>query len=324
MEKDFPSGSNWTDKEVLAVRFTAQPNLHEFRTFPCNDKLSDQNKDVPERLSEFFGVPAEDIENDEVLRLVPNRKPFYQSLVHLLERAPAKATPNRPRTRYTKLGKSSSPLHYDESQETPKASTEDAESQETSKDSPCETTSIGSSPPMKKPRMSRGISGSPSPIRHLALPGPVIMSPPRRRDSPQPASGSSSPLSSPPPDSDQSANADDTPPKVFLETHFTSSQTESTYQATSEIASSPSRLPRKRPEVAYVLFYLNLLQRICDDHGNDKEYKFVVDAEERLIIMINGEEISTTPDLTVSIEIKGTGRCIPVIDFEVCADSLAT
>ena len=41
-------------------------------------------------------------------------------------------------------------------------------------------------------------------------------------------------------------------------------------------------------------------------------------------IMIAGDEINTTPDLTVSVKIEDNPRSIPIFDLEVCIYNLST
>ena len=335
---DYPSGSNWKAKEVEAVRFAAEPLQHEFRDYTCGDELSDKNKDVLKSLSVHLAVPPEDIENEGVLGNMPQNRRFYEALAKLLRPASVPPTPNQPRTRNTIFNKSSSPPQYnDDSQETPKAQLADTESRKTPKVSPSLTNSLGSSPPISNStRAFRNSFRTPSPTRRL----PAIDSDSKkpcsiasrssvdRSPSPQgntaemfntdhPESDlSSSPLSPAPPESEQLQR--------FLEADFRSSQTDLSYEASSVITASSPQLPGKQPEKLVDELYSQFLSIIRDAHRKVNGYEFAVNYSEEMKIMIAGDEINTTPDLTVSVKIEGSPRSIPIFDLEVCIYNLST
>ena len=335
---DYPSGSNWKAKEVEAVRFAAQPLQHEFRDYTCDDELSDENKDILKSLSVQFALSPEDMENEEVLDDNLQTKGFYDALVKLLRPASYPSTPNRPRTRSTVFNKSSSPPQYvDDSQKTPQAKLTDLESQKTLKVPPSLTTSPGSSPPIKSPTKTiRNIYRTPSPTRqppatssdskkHFSI-APISSqgkSPSLQRN---PAESfnkghpesvlSSSPLSS---KSEQNTDLDTTPTQRFLDADLRSSQTDSTYEASSVITASPSRLPRKKPEKLVDEIYSQFLTVIRNAHRKANGYEFAVKYSEEMKIMIAGDEVNTTPDLTVSVKIEGKSWSIPIFNLEASA-----
>lgn len=100
---------------------------------------------------------------------------------------------------------------------------------------------------------------------------------------------------------------------------FTSSQTDSTFQASEadNSASESERSAGDRPEINVASVVRSLLVRICGEHKDSNGYKFMAryDAD-TLAIPICGDFPKSTPDLILRLEIAG--KKFHILDFEEC------
>ena len=315
MSTKFPSGSYWGAREVQAVRFASEPDMQDFQDFDCDGRLSDENNEVMSRLSAVFSIPIESLEDEVVIEPFIRHAEFYAQLALILQPNPPPDPMSKPLTRSGTRYNSSSPFT-------------DQERPASSPDVPADFGSPDSSP---------AAGGAKRKIRYqTTTPSPQTVARLFSTDADErPTQSAASALLN-------LCDEEEAPRKIQLSPSKTSSQSQPMYDgdrisnatnpelgnsssldSSYKESSTPSAPSDSGPESdADVLegqvneMFSLFLKIICAEHDTIDGLFFSAGFSGSLVLVIDGEAVTTRPDYTVSVRLNGRSP-IGILDYEV-------
>ena len=346
---DFPSGSKWGIEQLSHLAFPLEPEVHELDELQCGLHISDESAKVLDKLRLFFGTDASEWKNGDFPK---EYKGFYKLLSAMQPRIKGRPSPTEyPTTRSnTTLQSSSLPSSSLPSSPLPVRGVKRPAPLSTDS-----SPSKGVSPPGNPHNVvrdvkqsvplstdstpSKGVSSPGNPhtaVRDVKRPAPssIVCTPTKDVLPP----GSPRTITSGPGKDNTVADVTPsptakrglsftkspslptrtlTPPRQTIhDEHLGSSQTDPTFQENSDSESESEESQGDRAELKVTSTIRELLERICDEHGDCNGYQLSVDSEaDTLRIPICGDFPKTTPDLIVRVR-RGV-ETFQIVDCEV-------
>lgn len=323
---DFPSGSNWEAKEIEAVRFAMEPDKQDFESFACGGgTISDGNADVLVRLSNVFGVPVGSFQDKEYIDAYKEHRGFYDQLAAVLQPKLLSDPPSKPLTRSQVRYNTSSPFTDQGQPKSPTAAPPDFGSPDSSPAAGASKRKVRIQTTTPPPRKIGGMfPASTEAILPELLPGHMAGEATAGSLESEQGVTREQTLSTSHTLSGQSNPAfDNTSSTSNPEPGASSSQSSSFHPPSSPplpLVSGPGSDADVLEDEVVELF-LRFFDSICAEHGGRDGIKFTPDYGKDLVVNIDGSIVHTRPDLTVSVIFSGQDLQIPILDYEVRANS---